>query len=113
MAGEIKVDTSFYLTKEDFKKAEENNITYMQAYNRFYNGHWTKSDALTKPVKKIPRVWSAHKEVALANGISRQLFTNRMLRGFTPVDAATEPIHSKSGKRRRREQVEKTGGERK
>lgn len=83
-----------YLTDEDYKIAESNGISYKNAYNRFYNCHWSKEDTITKPIKTS--LWDEYKDLCAANGVSQMTFYSRVKRKMEPEKAATKPITPKT-----------------
>lgn len=79
-----------YLTDDDYKQAEENGISRMVAYNRFYNYGWDKNKTITHPVKRT-KLWDQYKEKCWENGVSNNNFHRRIKNGWTPEKAATTP----------------------
>lgn len=87
-----------YLTEEHYMEAEKNGISRNHAYRRFYRSHWTIEDTITIPVKrnKYQDYWS----ICEQNGISMQLFYERIHKGYTPEDASTR-AKTKGGRPRK------------
>lgn len=84
----------YYLTEEDFLRAEANGIERRYAYNRYYHQHWDIERALTQPVIKKPKNTEIAKwrKVAESNGIVRGTFYERVRRGMSYEEAATKPV---------------------
>lgn len=88
------VDEDFYdgyqLLPEDFAAASKNGISYMNAYNRFYNHGWSKQDTINKPLQK-PNLWPRYRELCRKHGVSETAFYNRVEHGMDPEIAAIHP----------------------
>jgi hypothetical protein len=100
----------YYLTKEDYARAKTNGISHATAYNRYYRLGYDLERALTEEPGSYERItpnmklWDEWKVIAEKNGISRQVFFNRMnaknkdgKKTWTAVEAATFPKGRKRG----------------
>jgi hypothetical protein len=80
-----------YLTDRDFKIAESNGISRHNAYQRFYNLHWTKEKAITEPM----RCAISNKQKCQEIGLSYRTFCKRRSNGWSVERALTEPVNLK------------------
>lgn len=72
-----------YMTSKDYAIAKSNGISQKIAYERFKNYNWTKQRAITEEVGK-KTLWDEHKEEALKNNVSYQMFRRRIKKGESP-----------------------------
>jgi hypothetical protein len=89
----------FYLTEEDFQKAEENGIPEKLVIARYahkgYN-HWTKEEILSSPKREGNYRYSDEiLSKAEANGVKYKLFVERVFKGWSEEKAATTPPRKK------------------
>jgi lambda repressor-like predicted transcriptional regulator len=97
----------YYLTKEDYATAKANGISHGMLYNRYYRLDYDLDRAVTEPPGSYKRItpnmkeWERWKHVAETNGITRQMFFNRLnsttMKDWTPEEAATVPKGQKRG----------------
>lgn len=93
---------STYVTPNDYLVAESNGISEEVVSRRVYSGGWSVQRAITEVVStrrttaEVDKVWSAWRNTAKKNGVSRELFRSRCQRGWSEEDAATV----EAGKRR-------------
>lgn len=84
---------NLWLTKEQLKIAKNNGIKYNTLYNRVYNYGWSIEDAITKQPhsiysKRKSKLYTREEEeIMIANGVSTDLFRNRLWRGWNRYDA--------------------------
>lgn len=81
----------YYITPEDFKRAEENGISNETLRQRVYSYRWPKEIAITKPIPKGTG-WKEYKGLAQEHGICYRTFADRRKRGMDPYEAATKPV---------------------
>ena len=92
----------YYLTEEDYARAEANGISREMAYNRYYRCKgYDLERALTEAPGTYKRVttnmqhWEEWKYIAEKNGIAKTTFYNRLnsksKKKWTPELAATVP----------------------
>lgn len=84
----------YYITPDDWEIAKNNGLNYNQVWLRVYRHGWKIERAVTQPIKKS----RCHKKwipIALANGIKKQVYYNRVSAlGFTQEAAATTPEYT-------------------
>lgn len=94
------VNLDFYLTEEDFIRAEENGISRKTLKTRFYNYAWDKERAITTPFGKGAKHYKYDIkliELAKKNGIDYASYTTRIRRyNMGHYEAATKPLRFKS-----------------
>ncbi|HDR4393062.1 hypothetical protein V4C29_23995 [Bacillus cereus] len=84
--------TGYYITDEDYKRAEAFGISNKLLSDRVYIYRWNKEKAITTPVRKTKnRGWKEFKQIALENGVSERTFRRRRQEGWDAVIAATTP----------------------
>ncbi|MEK7014674.1 hypothetical protein [Bacillus sp. FSL R9-9410] len=81
----------YYITPEDFERAEENGISNETLRQRVYGRGWPKEKAITKQITKGTG-WRKYKRVAEEHGICYRTFADRIRKGMEPYEAATKPI---------------------
>ncbi|MFD6509368.1 hypothetical protein [Bacillus sp. NPDC060175] len=81
----------YYITPEDFKRAEENGISNERLRQRVYRAGWPKEEAITKKISKGTG-WKEYKDIAQEHGICYRTFADRRKRGWDPYEAATKPV---------------------
>lgn len=74
------------LYDHDYEVAKKNGIIKRIANERFYRYKWDKQRTITEKVQKPP-LWSEYKELALAKGVSYQMFQRRTGKGMEPLAA--------------------------
>ncbi|RAS90291.1 hypothetical protein A6E21_25880 [Bacillus cereus] len=85
------MSNDYYITPEDFKRAEGNGISNDTLRQRVYSYGWPKEKAITKSVSKGTG-WKEYKGIAEEHGICYRTFADRRKRGWDPHEAATKPI---------------------
>lgn len=85
------MNNDYYITPEDFKRAEDNGISNDTLRQRVYSYGWPKGKAITKPVSKGTG-WKEYKDIAEEHGICYRTFADRRKRGWDPHEAATKPV---------------------
>lgn len=86
---------SCYVTPEQYEIAEGNGIPKRNVNNRVYQRAWSVERAITQPLvkDKLFKYWS---DVALENGINRQLFWQRVrIQHWDYEKAATKEVMRK------------------
>ena len=82
----------FYITPEDYKKAEKNGISKRLLEGRVYISGWNVDRAINEP----KRQWIDRKkwlEVAKQNGIKTETFYRRVNEyGMSPEEASTRKV---------------------
>lgn len=82
----------FYISPEDYARAEANGVSQTRLEYRIRSWGWEKERAITKPPRPM-QDRSEWRKVAEANGIPRKLFYLRVLKnGWSEERAATQPI---------------------
>lgn len=81
----------YYITDEDYRRAEQNGIRKETLASRILTLGWDKETAITKPPRKI-KDYGGYTKIAKENGISNQAFLDRLKRGWSKEKAATTPI---------------------
>ncbi|PFX51269.1 hypothetical protein COL36_27945 [Bacillus wiedmannii] len=89
--NEHEHEQRYYITPEDFKRAEGNSISNDTLRQRVYSYGWPKEKAITKPVSKGTG-WKEYKGIAEEHGICYRTFADRRKRGWDPHEAATKPV---------------------
>ncbi|OOZ79424.1 hypothetical protein BHL35_15745 [Bacillus cereus] len=89
------MSNDYYITPEDFKRAEGNGISNDTLRQRVYSYGWPKEKAITKPVS-YGTGWKDYKDIAEEYGICYRTFVDRRKRGMDPYEAATKPVMKKS-----------------
>lgn len=87
----MDMNNDYYITPEDFKRAEGNGISNDTLRQRVYSYCWPKEKAITKPVPKGTG-WKEYKGIAAEHGICYRTFVDRRKRGWDPHEAATKPV---------------------
>ncbi|MCU4757425.1 hypothetical protein OCA26_14980 [Bacillus cereus] len=87
----MKSPYDFYITPEEYERAEKNGINNEMLTRRVRNFGWDKEIAMTKPSRYNTTGWKNVKEIALLNGISRQTYVARMKKGWRLIDAISKP----------------------
>ncbi|OOZ76571.1 hypothetical protein BHL35_25440 [Bacillus cereus] len=91
----MDMGNDYYITPEDFKRAEGNGISNDTLRQRVYSYGWPKEKAITKPVSKGTG-WKEYKGIAEEHGICYRTFADRRKRGMDPYEAATKPVMKNS-----------------
>lgn len=83
-------------TKEQLVTARENGIRPETAYGRVKRLGWSIEDAISKPVlvngeRYLRKKPNEAMQTAVSNGISEQLFRERVARGWSKEEASTMP----------------------
>ncbi|BCG57466.1 hypothetical protein [Paenibacillus sp. URB8-2] len=82
----------FYITPEEYERAEANGVSRMRLEYRIRSWAWEKERAITTPPRPM-QDRSEWRKVAEANDIPRKLFYQRILKyGWSEERAATQPI---------------------
>ncbi|MBW3493233.1 hypothetical protein [Bacillus sp. FDAARGOS_1420] len=82
----------YYITPDEYERAERNGINRRVLNERIRNLGWDKDTAMTKPVRTSNATgWRKVREIALKNGISRQTYYARMNKGWKLIDAISKP----------------------
>lgn len=89
------MSNDYYITPEDFKRAEGNGISNDTLRQRVYSYGWPKEKAITKPASNGTG-WKDYKDIAEEYGICYRTFVDRRKRGLDPYEAATKPVMKKS-----------------
>ncbi|AJQ58651.1 hypothetical protein BTT_20610 [Bacillus thuringiensis serovar morrisoni str. 4AA1] len=88
----MKSPYDFYITPDEYERAERNGINRRVFNERVRNLGWDKVTAMTKPVRgSNPTGWCKVREIALKNGIRRQTYYARMKKGWNLIDAISKP----------------------
>ncbi|PAF34025.1 hypothetical protein CHH69_18040 [Terribacillus saccharophilus] len=93
----------FELTPELFKVAEKNGLKKVTVKSRVQKQGWTVQEAVSTPLQETNASKDGYKEfvnLALRNGISREIFKARLRYGWDFHKAATEPIRKKQPRTR-------------
>lgn len=91
----MDMSSDYYITPEDFKRAEENGISNERLRQRVYGAGWPKEKAITKQISKGTG-WKEYKDIAGEHGICYRTFADRRKRGMDPYEAATKPVMDSS-----------------
>lgn len=83
-------DYDFYITPEEYKIAEKNGINCKTVNNRVRSLGWTKTKAITLPVKKRALLDEDLLRIAKENGIGRETLRYRLNNGWSKEDASTK-----------------------
>lgn len=90
-----------YLLPEDYKISRKNGIKDKTVQSRVYEYGWDVARAITERPKQyhsFEPIWEKWREVAISNGIHRDLFYDRVrMQGISEEEAATRPL-SKGGR---------------
>ncbi|MBZ5212937.1 hypothetical protein LG208_13535 [Bacillus paralicheniformis] len=86
----------YYISPEEFAKAEANGISKDTVVGRIRRQGWDKQRALSEPVRFADRSrfaadWAIYGKVAERNGVSRAAFRVRVYRGWSAEKAASTP----------------------
>lgn len=82
----------YYITPEEYERAEANGVSYRQLNWRIREAVWEKERAITTPPRKLTDRGKWRK-IAEANGINRSLFYVRVInQGWDEERAATTPL---------------------
>jgi len=90
----MSVYQDYYLSPEDYKKAEKNGISKQLLDDRFYQKNWNKKRAVSQP-RRDPNKHRKYIQRAKNNGINLNTYRLRVARGWSMQDASTEPPTSK------------------
>ncbi|PEA85870.1 hypothetical protein [Bacillus thuringiensis] len=90
----MKSPYDYYITQDEYKRAERNGICRSTLEYRIRDAMWKREIAITKPPQKTAE-WHKVKEIALQNNISRNTFEDRRKRGWSLVDSMTKPPMSR------------------
>ena len=88
---------NYYITPEEYEKAEKNGIHKKLLYMRVNFGGMSKRRAMTEPVQKRKdrKYWA---KVAESNGIKYRTFIGRVNNlGWSEEKAATKPVRKSKG----------------
>lgn len=88
------MSNDYYITPEDFKRAEGNGISNDTLRQCVYSYGWPKEKAITKPASNGTG-WKDYKDIAEEYGICYRTFVDRRKRGLDPYEAATKPVMKK------------------
>lgn len=80
----------FYITPEEYEEAAKNGVSANRLECRIRYEGWSKDRAIHTPPRKH-KDRSKWVEIAKQNGISRQVFDNRLRYGWSEEQAVTEP----------------------
>lgn len=83
---------NLYVTPQDYKIAESNDISKDIVYSRVYSYGWDVDKAITTPVKKRDPEFAKWRKRAVKNGIPSPTFHSRKKAGWSYKEAATKPI---------------------
>lgn len=87
----------YYLTEDDYLKAEKNGISRKNLYNRHYILGWSVEKSITEPMKVHKVRWKHFEEKCQKVGLSRAGFFHRIERGMDPELASSIPPTPKGG----------------
>ncbi|MDO6634108.1 hypothetical protein [Bacillus thuringiensis] len=88
----MKSPYDYYITPDEYERAERNGINRRVLNERIRNLGWDKDIAMTKPVRRSNATgWCKVREIALKNGISRKTYYARMKKGWKLIDAISKP----------------------
>lgn len=83
---------NYYITPEEYEIAEKNGICASTLNKRIRELRWEKEVAITTPVRMHDKYgWNMVKEIALQNGITRHVYCDRIKRGWSLIDAISQP----------------------
>jgi len=87
------IDDYDIITSEEYVRAAANGIPAERLRIRIRNNGWDRDRAITTPVAKRHdrRKWV---ELAAQNGIRQNTFFNRLSRGMSEEEAATQPLRT-------------------
>lgn len=87
----------YYITPKEYEIAAENGISRSTLNRRIRDLGWGKESAITTPVPMRDKYgWNKVKEIALQNGIARHAYCYRIKRGWTRIDAISQPPLNRS-----------------
>ena len=87
----------YYITPEEYEIAERNGVCASTLNRRIRDLGWEKDIAITTPVPMRDKYgWNKVKEIALQNGIPRHAYCDRIKRGWSLIDAISQPPLSRS-----------------
>ena len=78
-----------YLTDDDYNIAEQNGISKVRAYQRFYVKGWSREEAITKPLANSQ--FKPYKAKCEEIGLNWHTFLRRVRRGMKPENALYPP----------------------
>ena len=98
--------------------AKQNGISHSTFYTRINRDEMSPEKAATTPItpqhvisqkmSEKTRIYpKKYADMAIANGISRYAFVERMSRGWEPLDAATRPIDTSRWSKEKKEMARK------
>jgi len=88
----MKSPYDYYITPDEYERAERNGICCRVLNERIRNFGWDKDTAMIKPVRRSNATsWCKVKEIALKNGINYQTYYARMKKGWKLIDAISKP----------------------
>lgn len=90
----MSVYDSYYLTPDDYAKAEKNGISKALLEDRFYRKNWNKKRAINQARRETNKHRKYIKQ-AKNNGISLNTYRVRLVRGWSMQDASTVPLTNK------------------
>ncbi|AFU16932.1 gp38 (plasmid) [Bacillus thuringiensis MC28] len=93
--GFMKSPYDYYITPDEYKRAEKNGISRCTLNGRVRVSMWDKEKAITEPLTHKDSQWSRWKEVAKKHGVGYQTYYHRVKRGLEPFEAATRPVMEK------------------
>ncbi|MEN3134544.1 hypothetical protein [Bacillus cereus] len=88
----MKSPYDYYITPDEYERAERNGINRGVLNERIRNFGWDKDTAMTKPVRtRNATGWCKVREIALKNGISHKTYYARIKKGWKLIDAISKP----------------------
>ncbi|PEA85895.1 hypothetical protein [Bacillus thuringiensis] len=88
----MKSPYDYYITPDEYERAERNGINRRVLNERIRNLGWDKDTAMTKQVRRSNATgWCKVRGIALENGISRQTYYARMKKCWKLIDAISKP----------------------
>ncbi|HFR4146096.1 TPA: hypothetical protein ACHVKB_005419 [Bacillus cereus] len=87
----MKTAYDFYITPEEYEVAERNGVCAKTLNKRVRDLGWEKEKAITEPIRTNGEEWLSIKKIALSNGISRQAYRQRRIRGWNIEDSCSIP----------------------
>ena len=88
----------YYITPEEYEKAEKNGIDGWNLERRIRYLAWDKQKAIYTPKRKRDTRYSSLAKKAIDNGITRKAFYMRIERGMCPLEASKKPMLSQKEK---------------
>ena len=86
----------YYITDEDYQEAAKRGIAQQTLRRRIRDLGWSKQKALTTPVRKRMKFSQEVLKIAKRNGITQNVLSARINKGWGIERASHEPVNSKS-----------------